>query len=340
MLQNRLHVEHSQIQTLSSAVLALHGAFGVIASPVIGHLADKSSSRRKSLLLSLGCCIIGTVMVASARSVLILISGRVIQGIAGAAVWIVGLATVSDILSRDDIGFGISLMISFANAGTVSGPVVSGLLIETTGYWVTWSIPLIVLTIDLLARVVMIESPYKISPSSSEDDTSTGCPGCPGEDSQKLPNMHNFLRIMMYDGRIVTCLLIIFTSVSVTTSLEATLPFQVQQKFGWDLRAVGLLFAGLVIPGILIGPLAGWVRDRVGARSPAVACAFIQAVILGLLGISGRDIDSGNVSQTDGKLYIASITTIGTIRPFVSGIAPAELAGKSSRPLIQIFALK
>jgi hypothetical protein len=35
----------------------------------------------------------------------------------------------------------------------------------------------------------------------------------------------------------------------------------------WGPDSAGLLFAGLAIPGILIGPLAGWVRDRVGART-------------------------------------------------------------------------
>ncbi|PQE22036.1 MFS transporter protein [Rutstroemia sp. NJR-2017a BBW] len=325
MLQNRLHVEPLQVQTLSSAVLALHGAVAVVFSPIIGHLADKSSSRKKSLLLSLGFCIVGTLMVAGATSVPVLIIGRVIQGIAGSAVWIIGFATVTDILSRDAIGFGISLMISFANAGTVTGPVVSGLLIETAGYWVTWSIPLIVLAIDLLARLIMIESPYNILPSSDEDaDTGSSDPLC--DNSEAPPSAGSFWRIMMCDGRVVACLLIVFTSVSVTTSFEATLPFQVQQKFGWDLRAVGLLFAGLVIPGVLIGPLAGWIRDRVGARPPVVVCSVIQAVILGLLGVAGRDIPSGDIPKTDGRLYVASILAIGALRPFVSGIAPAELA--------------
>jgi MFS family permease len=316
---------------LSSAVLALHGAVAVIFSPIIGHLADKSSSRKKSLLLSLGFCIVGTFMVAGATSVPVLIIGRVIQGIAGSAVWIVGFATVTDILSRDAIGFGISLMISFANAGTVTGPVVSGLLIETAGYWVTWSIPLIVLAIDLLARLIMIEIPYNSLPSS-EEDTETGSSDYLCDNSEARPTAGSFWRVMMCDGRVVACLLIVFTSVSVTTSFEATLPFQVQQKFGWDLRAVGLLFAGLVIPGVLIGPLAGWIRDRVGARPPVVVCSIIQAVILGLLGVAGRDIPSGDIPKTDGRLYVASILAIGALRPFVSGIAPAELAGKQNSP--------
>ncbi|KAM0124396.1 hypothetical protein ACHAO1_011057 [Botrytis cinerea] len=323
MLQKRLHVEPSQTQKLFSTALALHGAFAVIFSPIIGHFADKSTGRKKSLLLSLGCCIVGTVMVAAASSVAMLLLGRVLQGIAGSAVWIIGFATVSDILNEDDIGFGMGLMMSFANAGTITGPAVSGLLIEATGYWVTWSIPLIVLTIDLLARVIMIDNPHKISLCSANSDTDGASP----EDLQNVPGAGNFWRVMLCDGRVLTCLLITFTSTSVTTSLQATLPLQVHHKFGWGPSTVGLLFAGLVIPGVLIGPLAGWVRDKISAKGPAIACSILQALVLGLLGNAGRDVLSENIPATDGTLYIVSIITIGSLRPFVSGIAPVELAG-------------
>lgn len=264
-------------------------------------------------------------MVAAAGSVAMLLLGRVLQGIAGSAVWIIGFATVSDILNEDDIGFGMGLMMSFANAGTITGPAVSGLLIEATGYWVTWSIPLIVLTIDLLARVIMIDNPHKISLCSTNSDTDDASPG----DPQNVPGAGNFWRVMLCDGRVLTCLLITFTSTSVTTSLQATLPLQVQHKFGWGPSTVGLLFAGLVIPGVLIGPLAGWVRDKISAKGPAIACSILQALVLGLLGNAGRDVLSENVPATDGTLYIVSIITIGSLRPFVSGIAPVELAGKS-----------
>ncbi|ESZ90466.1 hypothetical protein SBOR_9160 [Sclerotinia borealis F-4128] len=327
MLENRLHVEPSQIQKLSSTVLALHGAFAVISSPIIGHFADKSSGRKTSLLLSLVCCILGTVMVAGAGSVSMLLLGRVLQGMAGSAVWIIGFATVSDILNEDDLGFGMSLMMSFANAGTITGPVVSGLLIEATGYWVTWSTPLMVLTIDLLARVIMIENPHTISLCSPNNDTVDTSPG----DVQNVSGTGNFWRVMICDSRVLTCLMITFMSMAVTSSLQATLPLQVQHKFGWGPSTVGLLFAGLVAPGVLIGPLAGWVHDRVSAKGPAIVCCILQALALGILGTAGREVLSGNVPATDGTLYIVSIITIGSLRPFVSGIAPVELADAAKK---------
>ncbi|KAJ5971872.1 uncharacterized protein N7479_001790 [Penicillium vulpinum] len=325
MLQNRLDVQPSKAQQLTSAVLALHGTLAVISGPIIGHFADKYQDRKTALLLSLGWCIIGTCMVASAHSVPMLLLGRVMQGIAGSAVWIVGFATVADTISPSHIGFALSMMMSCANTGTISGPSIAGLLLEATGYWITWSVPLLVLTIDFIARVCMIESPA--SPPSTPKDGPTETESLlPSSEEQIPPTIGNFWHIMLCNGRIITCLLIIVMGTTMSTSFDATLPLHVEEKFGWGPSATGLLFAGLVVPGVLIGPLAGWVRDRIGTRSPTVVCAILEAVAFGLMGIAGSDIPWASAYAMGKPLYITSIVAVGTLRPFVSGIAPVELA--------------
>ncbi|TGO14981.1 hypothetical protein BTUL_0046g00730 [Botrytis tulipae] len=324
MLEERLHVDQSQIQIFTSAVLALHGALAMLSSPIIGHFADKSPNRKIWLLFSLLWCIIGTCMVAITYSVAILFIGRAMQGVAGSAVWIIGFATVASVYGENERGFGLGMMSSFANTGTIAGPAVSGLLLEVAGYWVTWSVPLVILTIDLLARMIMIEA--SDTTSNSTPDSNPEMTGLLPErgDDKDTSGAGRFWRIMLTDGRVVTCLLMTITSTAVSTSFNATLPLQVLEMYGWGPSIVGLLFVGPVVPGLLIGPVAGWVRDRFGARIPAVFCSIIQAIFLGLLGISG--------SQAGGSaLYIASIIIIGSLRPFVSGNAPAELvaAGKA-----------
>ncbi|KAI9646631.1 hypothetical protein NHQ30_004627 [Ciborinia camelliae] len=318
MLQERLNIASSQTQMLTSAVLALHGALAMISSPIIGHFADKSLNRQFWLLFSLGWCIIGTCMVAGAHSIPVLFIGRAMQGIAGSAVWIVGFATVTTIFSEGEQGFGMGLMMSFANSGTISGPAISGLLLEAAGYWVTWSIPLVILTIDLLARLIMIETRDKTVLSSPDSDVEATSLLSTRVSEQNIPGIGGFWCIMLCDGRVVTCLLITVTSTIVSTSFNATLPLQVQETFGWGPSMIGFLFAALVVPGVLIGPLAGWVRDRVGARLPAIVCSILQAVVLGLLGITGS-------KTSGGTTYMASIVVIGALRPFVSGNTPVEL---------------
>jgi MFS family permease len=322
MLKNRLHSEPSRVQELSSTILGIYGALGAVAGPIIGHFADKSPDRKMPLLISLSLCILGTFLVAGAESLIMLFLGRMMQGIAGSAVWIVGFATIADTMTPDRVGFGMSFMLSFANSGTIGGPMISGLLLETTGYWATWSVPLLVLTIDLIARVVMIQTPAEASASPGIDSTRVAPLDAGYEEQDTLSKKESFWRIILLDGRVITCLLTTILSMSVTGSFEATIPLYVLESFGWGPSTVGILFSGLVIPGIMVGPIAGWVHDRIGARLPALICSVLQAAILVALG-----------GTKNKPIFIACIIAIGTLRPFVSGIAPAELTGMLSQLL-------
>ncbi|KAJ5273186.1 Major facilitator superfamily domain general substrate transporter [Penicillium angulare] len=309
---------------LTSAILGLHGALAMLSGPIIGHFADKRPNHKITLLWSLGFCIIGTFMVAGARSVAILFIGRVVQGIAGSAVWIVGLATVANIISEDNMGSAMGLMMSFANSGTICGPAISGLMIEATSYWVTWSVPLIVLAIDLVARLAMIERPV-LNTKTNEEDATTHLLSS-SEEQLGPDHGGSFWRIILCDGCSLTCLFITLTSSTVTTSFHATLPLYIEERFGWGPSTAGLLFSGLVIPGLIIGPLAGWLRDRVGARLPIMAGSIVQIGLLFTLGIAGgSSTHSTSVPAWSKPVYIAAIIGIGAARPFVSGIAPAEM---------------
>lgn len=358
MFQNRLHIDPSQTQKLTSAVLALHGAVSVISGPIIGHFADKSPNRKTPLLLSLLACIIGTGMISGAPSVTILFIGRVMQGVAASAVWIVGFATIADTVSEDNIGTVMGLTMSFVNLGMIGGPAVSGLLLEATGYWITWLTPLLILTVDLIARLVMIESPPIERPpkNSSQPKASSSQPEAdveealetsettsllsPHQDPQNPPTALNFWRVMLCDARVLTVLLVIISGTTVGTSFHATLPLHVQETFGWGPGTTGFLFSCLLAPGLLIGPLAGWVRDRIGIRPPAVVALILQAVLQGLIGIAGSDrVSWASADKWGGTMYIACIMAIGATRPFMTGIGPTELTGKCYLCIITIAIL-
>lgn len=267
-------------------------------------------------------------MVAGAYSVPVLFIGRVLQSVSGSAVWIVGLATVADAVDQDKMGRVMGAMNSFVNFGMISGPVVSGLLLDIAGYWVTWSVPLLVLSLDLMARLLMVERTLELS-SKPEDITETTSL-LSSEGSPPTPSTtDSFWRILLCDSRVLAVLLVTTTSAAVGTSFHATLPLYVQETFGWKSGSVGLIFSCLIFPSLVISPLAGWVRDRVGVRMPAVVSLILQAGALGMLGIGGNDQFAWANSHNRGEiLYILSIIAIGTLRPFVSNIGTVELAGK------------
>ena len=115
--------------------------------------------------------------------------GRLIQGVAGSTVWIVGLTTVADTIGQESMGTVTGLGMSFVILGMISGLAVSGLLLEATGdYWATWCMLLIVLMIDLIASVVMIENPVKDYDAESADAETDALLPTDEESSQTLGN--------------------------------------------------------------------------------------------------------------------------------------------------------
>lgn len=264
ILEERLHIDDSYTQPLTSAILAVHGLIAVVTSPIVGHFADKSPSRKTPLLLSLAGCLGGTVLVACATTLWVMILGRVLQGMSGSAVWIVALATIADTVGKEHMGKTIGLVNSFVMGGVISGPMVSGLLLQTVGYWRTWMAPCVVLVLDIIARLVMIEDPKSLSSSSvssswttvaaSADETSqenralldapdttttyhtyqstSTIANCQADNQNDLSTTSAFYRAMLTNKRVVTALLTMITYGTVLASFNATLPLHVRDVFG------------------------------------------------------------------------------------------------------------
>jgi MFS family permease len=68
MLEERLGLDPSRTQTYTTALLTTHGFIGLISAPIVAHLAEKTSSQKKPLLIALAGCFIGTLMIALAPS--------------------------------------------------------------------------------------------------------------------------------------------------------------------------------------------------------------------------------------------------------------------------------
>lgn len=325
MLRTRLHEDEAEIQELTSLVLATHGAVSVVSGPIIGHFADKTSNRKLPLLLSLLACILGTGMVAGSRSLALLCIGRVMQGIAGSSVWIVGLATVADTVAGDNMGKVDGIMMTLCYTGLIGGPSIAGLLLEFVGYWATWSFPLLLLTLDFCARLVMIESRSVETPKSETRDATSPLL----ENPQPSSRAGNFWRIILTDVRALTALFVVISTTTVGTSFHATLPLHVQEAFGWGSGKSGFLFSCLIIPALLLSPLAGWLRDRFGVRYPATVASLVQAVMLGLLGLADTNsLPWFSAQARGGELYTFCILAIGATRPFTMNLGPVELSGE------------
>lgn len=66
MLEERNHVDPSDIQRLTYQILTLYGVVSLVSSIFIGQLADLATTRKMPLVAALVVAIIGTLAVAAA----------------------------------------------------------------------------------------------------------------------------------------------------------------------------------------------------------------------------------------------------------------------------------
>ena len=70
--------------------------------------------------------------------------------------------------------------------------------------------------------------------------------------------------------RLLTALLLAFVQATLLSTFDATVPTVAEKLFGFDSLKAGLLFIALVLPYLLLGPIAGWAVDRYGPKPAAV----------------------------------------------------------------------
>ncbi|KAJ5801023.1 uncharacterized protein N7518_003091 [Penicillium psychrosexuale] len=349
MLEERLHLDPSQTQTFTTALLTTHGFIGLVSAPIVAHFAEKTPSQKKPLLIALAGCFIGTLMIALAPSVWILFFGRILQSMAGAGTWVVGFALLANNVDKQHLGQSMGMAMSFVTAGMVGGPTVSGALLQLFGYWAAWSLPLIVLVLDIIARLVMIEpgleSSKKIDSLSKpilsvvsnevdpEETTAllSEAPSTVNPDDCKVENKHDlkheYYRIMLSDPRVLTGLTNVVVVSSLMSGINNTLPVHLRQAFGWKSLLISMMFFCLQVPNIVLSGPSGWLRDRVGIRGPTVFGWLAMIPLILLLGMPGDSHFPWAGGDAAGKsIFTTGLIALGSILPLVRGVGAVQLA--------------
>ncbi|EZF28736.1 MFS transporter [Trichophyton mentagrophytes] len=348
MLEVRLHVDPSQTQSLTSSLLAIHGFMTLVAAPIIAHFADKTPNRRTPLLIALAACAVGTILVACSPSVWGLFVGRILQGIAGSATWIVGFATMVDNVGMDNIGKTMGLSMSFVMAGIIFGPVIAGSLLELVGYWATWSVPLIVILLDIVARLLMIEGRNQSDgehdpPQNHQTDTPTneetallqssensnevaGTNGPPKAATEEPVSPLNFYLTALSDTRVVVGMSSVICASSVVAGFNATLPLHLSRIFNWGSLPVGMMFLAMQIPSMILGAPVGWLRDRVGLKHPTAIGWALQAPLLWLMGVPGDSHFPWAGADNNGQaIFVSAITGVGIVYTLIRGAGVVQM---------------
>lgn len=104
LLQDRLKIPHSQLQSYSSGLLALFAGASLLFSPVAGVIADQMSTRQAPFLLGLSALLASTILFAVGQNIPVLAIARILQGMSGAVVWTIGLAICLETVGPSNLG--------------------------------------------------------------------------------------------------------------------------------------------------------------------------------------------------------------------------------------------
>ena len=125
-----------------------------IATPILGRLGDMFG-RSRMLVVSLGSLAVGCVLSALASSIGVLIAGRVVQGLGGAAIAL-SFGVVRDVVEPERVAGSIGFVAAMLAVGAATGIVLSGPIATGLGYrWLFW-LPLLVIVPTTIAAAFVI----------------------------------------------------------------------------------------------------------------------------------------------------------------------------------------
>ncbi|MCJ1474821.1 hypothetical protein MMC13_003481 [Lambiella insularis] len=304
ILQDRVAVPSRQIQTYTSALLAAYAGASVLASPPAGILADKLPARQLPFLAGLVALLGASLLLYLGRTIAVLIVARILQGISAAVVWTIGLALLLDTVGSERLGVTIGSIFGFISIGELAAPVLGGVVYKQAGYGAVFAMAFALLGVDFVMRFLVVEKKtarkYQPAPSrpsyptpTSPDDSSTESSPLLSR-SKPSPEFHiptpqpPFLHRLpilccLRSPRLLTALLVAFMQALLLSTFDATLPTEARTLFSFSALHAGLLFAPLVLPYLLLGPLFGKLVDKYGPKPAAVLGFALEVPALILL---------------------------------------------------------
>jgi EmrB/QacA subfamily drug resistance transporter len=155
-IQAGLHTTQNTVTWVLTAYLLSASIF----TPIMGRLGDMYGKERL-FVLAVSALAVGTLISALSSSIMVMILGRVIQGVGG-GVLPLAFGIIRDEFPKDKVVGAVGVIAALTAAGAGVGIVLAGPIVDALNYhWLFW-IPMIVLTIAGVAtHMVVPESPVR-----------------------------------------------------------------------------------------------------------------------------------------------------------------------------------
>ena len=279
----------------------------------IGRLGD-IYGRKPFYVSGFAVFTVGSLLCASSRSVTMLIASRVLQGCGAVMLLALGSAIVIKVFPRDERGKALGISGLMISLGQVSGPTLGGLLINHIGWESIFliNVPIGILGTILAWRFVPVDRPAS---GQQFDLAGAFCMFCAllalllgltlgqrvGFTNVKvlalfaatltglaafilveLSKVQPLIDLRLFANRQLSVGLIgtLFTYLAIA-GVVVLLPFYLQNVLGMNPGQSGIYLAILPLAMAASSPLSGWLSDRVG--TPSIAVAGLTLMLLGYL---------------------------------------------------------
>ncbi|KAJ3486999.1 hypothetical protein NLG97_g6504 [Lecanicillium saksenae] len=347
LLQDRLDLPQSQIQSYVSGLLATFAAASFGFSPVIGYISDLVSTRQAPFFLGLLALLGSTALFLLGQTLLVLFIARILQGLSAALVWTVGLVLCVEAVGTENLGKTMGGVFGFIAVGNLLSPPLGGFVYERTGSKGVFIIAFAVLLVDFILRALVIEprigERYESHsqnsthpPADQVDDCIDERPTQPEETTRLLPRPEDVVTSDDYkispdvpticykipilpclaDLRFISAVFLTLVQATLLGSFDATVPTLAKEYYGLSSLHAGLLFLPLGITNLALGPIFGMCVDRFGTKVVAASAYSFLSLILCFL----RLLQPGASSQAlvyGGMLGLCGVGMAGINSPAI-----------------------
>lgn len=211
--------------------------------------------------------------------------------------------------------------------GVLAAPVLGGILYHRTGIMGPLALGCSLLGVDLVMRLLVVDkkiaAEFGLDHGDSEGQRQNLEESTEGsaEDAllQKPPNpayvippgqprvIRSYPILYCFkNARMLTAQWITLIQAALVGTLDATVPIIGKASYGFTSLQTGLLFIPILLPGLILGPVAGGITDRQGPKTIVVWGFGLLVPIF----ISLRMIQAGGLDQI--LLYCFILTLCGT----------------------------
>jgi DHA1 family solute carrier family 18 vesicular amine transporter 1/2 len=220
----------------------LFGSYAVallVATIPVAMLTDRYGRRWPMLggLVGLG---VTTLVFAFSHNYTLLVVARCLQGVAGSATWLPGMALLADHFPSEGRGRAMGTAFAAANLGVLLGPPLSGVLDRHFGPASPFLVGAVLVAIDAAGRAFLL-------------------PEVKADRGLKLP-----FRQLLSDPVIRLFAGAIAMGSGLWALLESTLPLDLDRRLGLSAPQIGLAFAFAALAHTVTSPLMGQLSDRFG----------------------------------------------------------------------------